>query len=89
MAFNETPTIKEKPMNIKRELIALAVRVLADNTNLVRKPEPFEELITNLFGGETYDQRTARVIDEESAKALEAAKRFNTNRKFKKITKNV
>lgn len=75
-------------MNVKRELIALAVRVLADNSNVVRKPEPFEAFLTDIFGLESYDQRAARVIDEESAKALEAVKRARTNSKFKKIMKH-
>lgn len=75
-------------MNVKRELIALAVRVLADNTNVVRKPDAFENLLNDLFGLETFDQRAARIIDEESAKALEAVKRARTNSKFKKIMKH-
>ncbi len=73
-------------MNIKHEVIALAIRLVADKTNLIRKPDSIEVLITQLFGGETYDRRLARSISEETERAVEATKRFRTNRKFKKIT---
>lgn len=76
-------------MNTKRELIALAVRFLAENTTLVRKPDSIQELIATMFSGETYDQRLARELDESSQKALESAKQFAVNRKFKKITKDI
>lgn len=76
-------------MNIKRELIALAIRALSEKTNLVRKPDPFEDLLSTIFGGETREERLARELDESSQRAIEAAKRLNTNRKFKKITKNI
>jgi TPP-dependent pyruvate/acetoin dehydrogenase alpha subunit len=75
-------------MNIKRELIALGIRLLADKTTLVRKPDPFESMLNSLFNTETYDQQLARQIESESERAVEAAKRFKTNVKFKKITKN-
>lgn len=75
-------------MNVKRELIAALVRVLADNTTLIRKPSDFEAFLSTMFGEETYDQRIARQIEEESARVLEAAKRVNTRRKFNKIVKN-
>ena len=75
-------------MNIKRELIALTVRFLAENTSLVRKPDAFESVLSSMFGGETYDQRLARELDESSKQAIDSAKQFVTDRKFKKITKN-
>lgn len=76
-------------MSFKREVIALVVRVLAQETNLVRKPEGFEVLLTDLFGMESYDRKIARELEEETDRALDAVKRFNTNRKFKKITSKI
>lgn len=76
-------------MSYKTELIALAVRVLAEKTSLIRKPDPIEDFINNMFGFETYDQRVARSIEAETERAIEAVKRIRTNRKFKKITENV
>lgn len=75
-------------MNIKHEIIALGVRVLAE-TGIIRKPAPFEELLNTMFGGESYDQRMAREIETAAAKIRDNAQRVNTNRKFKKITENV
>lgn len=76
-------------MNVKRELIALAVRLVADKTSLVRKPDSFEILLNSFFNTETYDQQLARKIEADLDKATDAVKRANTNRKFKKITQNL
>lgn len=76
-------------MNIKHEVIALGVRVLAQHTTLIRKPSDIEELMSNIFGGETYDSRIATQVELESERVLEAAKRINNRRKFNKIVKNV
>lgn len=76
-------------MNVKRELIALGIRLLADKTSLVRKPDSFELLLNSMFGTETYDQQLARKIEADLDRGVEAAKRFNTDRQFKKITKNI
>lgn len=76
-------------MNVKRELIALGIRLLADKTALVRKPDSFETMLNSLFNTETYDQQLARKIESDLDRGVEAAKRFNTNRQFKKITKNI
>jgi hypothetical protein len=76
-------------MNVKRELIALAVRVIANETNLIRKPSDFEAMLYSFFGEPSYDQKIAATIEEEADRMLDAAKRINTNRKFKKIVKNV
>ena len=75
-------------MNAKREIIALAVRLLADKTSLVRKPDPFEAFIGSMFGAETYDQQLARKIEADLDRGVDAVKRANTNRKFKKITQD-
>lgn len=76
-------------MTIKRELIALGVRLLADKTSLVRKPDSFELLLNSFFNTETYDQQLARKIEEDLDRASHATKRAITNHKFKKITKNI
>lgn len=84
------PTLpKETIMNLKRELIALGVRILADKSNLVRKPDSFEHwLNTTLFGMPSYDQLLAYKIEKDLDNVVDATRRFNTNRKFKKITQN-
>lgn len=76
-------------MNAKRELIAAVVRVLANNTRLIQKPSDFENFLSTFLGQETYDYRIAAAIEEESERVLEAAKRINTRRKFKKIVKDI
>lgn len=76
-------------MNVKRELIAAIVRALADNTNLVRKPDSFSQFIDTFMGEETYDRRIAANVEEEAARALDAAKRFHTRHQFKKIIKHI
>lgn len=72
-------------MNVKRELIALAVRLLADKSSLVRKPDSFEMFLGSMFGTETYDQQIARKIEADLDKAVDVTKQFSINRKFKKI----
>jgi len=76
-------------MSYKTELIAMAVRIAAEHTNLIRKPEPFEALITEIFGGESYDRRIAKDLEGDAQRLADAAKRFRTNRKFKKIVEHV
>ena len=76
-------------MSIRREIIALAVRVLAEKTSLVRKPEPFEAFMYSLFGDyESYDQRIAREVEESLDETVRTVKRMKTDREFKKITQN-
>lgn len=75
-------------MTFKREIIALAVRVLADRTSLVRKPDQFECFLGSIFGTETYDQQLARKIETDLDRGVDAVKRCHTNRKFKKITQD-
>lgn len=76
-------------MNVKRELIAAAVRLLADNTNLVRKPDSFESWFNTFLGLETYDRQIATNVEVELDRAVHAAKRFHTNHQFKKIIKHI
>lgn len=76
-------------MNLRRELIALAIRILHYEKDIRRRPEPLDTFINQLFGLESYDQKLAREIDITLDEVTEAAKRANLNRKFKKITKNL
>ena len=75
-------------MNIKRILISVAVCILAEKTNIVRKPDAIDGFMSNLFGIETEQERVARELDVASDKAIESAKKFVVNRKFKKVTKD-
>jgi hypothetical protein len=76
-------------MSVRREIIAMTVRILANETSLVRKPEPFESFLNDLFGIESYDQRMARNIEVELDRVTDTVKRVNLNRKFNKIVQNV
>jgi hypothetical protein len=40
-------------MNAKREIIAAVVRIIANETNLIRKPTAFEAMLSEFFGEET------------------------------------
>lgn len=75
-------------MDIKRMLISVAVRILAEKTDLIRKSDSLETFISDLFGTETETERVIRELDHASDKAIEAAKKFANDRKFKKITKD-
>lgn len=76
-------------MSAKTTAIAFAVRLVAENTNLIRKPDSIQMFFDSIFGEETYDVKIARNIEEETARALTATKRARTNLKFKKIVKHV
>ncbi len=71
-------------MNLKRDMLAFAVRFLAENTRLVRKPDAFEELLNTMFGGETFDQRMARDLEPEVDKVLETVKKTAARRRARK-----
>lgn len=76
-------------MNFKRELIALVVRTLADNTSLIRKPSEFETFLSSFMGDESYDRRIAADLEVEADRVLASAKSINLRRKFNKITKHI
>jgi len=76
-------------MDIKTEAIAFAVRLLADHTDLIRKPDTFEATVNSFFGIESYDKKIARDLEHDVKRAVATAKRISTNRKFKKITQNI
>jgi hypothetical protein len=75
-------------MNIKRILISVAVCILVEKTNLIRKTDSTEAFFANLFGLETEQERVTRELDEASDKAIKSAKKFALDRKFKKVTKD-
>lgn len=74
-------------MDAKTELVATLIRILSRKTNLVPKPDAMSELISTIFGGETYDVRYAKAAVRAAEQAAVAAKRANTTRKFNKIIK--
>jgi len=74
-------------MKIKTELIALGIRLLAENTSLIRKPEGLEAALLQLFNGDSYDKQMARNVERELDKVTDAAKKIHQNRSsVKKIT---
>lgn len=75
-------------MNTSTAVIAFAVRLVAENTTLIRKPEFPELLFSTFIGGETYDVKMARDIEAEAARAANAIKQYRTKRKFNKIVAN-
>jgi hypothetical protein len=75
-------------MNIKKIVIRLAVEMLADKTDIVRKTDPLTASISSLFGLETEEERITNALDDVTTRALDSAKRATVNRKFKKITKD-
>jgi hypothetical protein len=72
-------------MNLKTEIVALAVRTLAEKTNLVRKPDAFEELINTIFTGKSFDQRVAEDVIGTTDELASIAKRIRTRHQVKKI----
>jgi hypothetical protein len=72
-------------MNLKTELVTLAVRVLAEKTNLVRKPDPFENMISELFTGQTYEQRVAQDMIGKTDEVVSIVKSVTTRCRSKKI----
>jgi hypothetical protein len=73
--------------NVRTQLIAAAVRILADKDILIHKPDPFAGLFDQLFGQETYDVRIAKDVDAHITRASKTAKRIlNKRRGIQKIT---
>lgn len=75
-------------MNVKTEIVALAVRILQDKTNLIDTPDSFTEFFAVLSTGKSYDVRAAESIVELAEKAAKLTKNTNTIRKFKKTIPN-
>jgi len=76
-------------MDTKTELVALGIRVLSTKTTLIRQPNAIEDLCSELFGIETYDQRLAKNVVAEAERVVAVVKRIATNRKFKKIVEKI
>ena len=76
-------------MNVRIQLIAAGIRLLADNTSLINRPVGFESLLEEIFETDPYDIRLARKIDAELSRAVAFARRTKTNHDFKKIVQNV
>lgn len=75
-------------MDIKTEIVALAVRILKDKTDLVATPDTFTEVFAVFATGKTHDVRTAEAIIESAATVANFAKKTNIIRKFKKSIPN-
>lgn len=77
-------------MNPKVEIV---VRVIARSiaANLYPQSERSSGfgIFDEFFRVESRQERTARLIEEQARSAINAADRINTNRKFKKITKEM
>lgn len=74
-------------MDIKMMLIKAAVSILAEK-GIIRKPDSMTAFVSNLFGEETETDRIARELNVATDKMIEKARQMNTDRKFKKVTKN-
>lgn len=74
-------------MNIKSALIRATVQLLAANTNIIQKRDPFSELLNNLMGCESEEERIAREMEAAVDKTVATVKRVTTTHKFKKIIK--
>lgn len=75
-------------MTIKTEIVALAVRVLAEK-NIIRKPDTFTEMLSTLLSGDTFDRRIANDIVTSTDKAVAAVKRAKINRELNKPLRRV
>lgn len=76
-------------MSAKTEIIAMVVRIVANKTSLINKPDAFESFLTTIFGEDTYDVRIAKNIEAEASRLIETAKQIKTDRQFKKIVEHV
>lgn len=74
-------------MDIKKMLITVAVSILAEK-GIIRTADPIDTFFANLFGTETEKEKLTRELDAAADKLIEKAKTINTNRKFKKVTKD-
>lgn len=78
-------------MNIAAELVTIGIRALTGSNNK-SAPAPstsFDVLMNMLIGPQkTPEEKLAEDIVAGVANAVQVAKKANTNRKFKKITKN-
>lgn len=76
-------------MDLRLELATLAVRALSSKTTLLPQATDFDNFISTLLTGETVERRTAKHLLSETERIAAAAKRTNTNRRFKKIIQHI
>jgi hypothetical protein len=76
-------------MKLRNSLIAMAIVLVAENTNYLRKSDDLEVFLNRMFGLETPEEKLAREINEGVDVVVDTVKRVSTNRKFKKIVTNM
>jgi hypothetical protein len=76
-------------MKLRNSLIAMAIVLVAENTNYLRKSDDLEVFLNRMFGLETPEEKLARQINEGVDVVVDTAKRVSTNYKFKKIVTNM
>lgn len=76
-------------MKLRNSLIAMAIVLVAENTNYLRKSDDLEVFLNRMFGLETPEEKLAREINEGVDAVVDTVKRVSTNRKFKKIVTNM
>lgn len=70
------------------DLVAVGVNLLAQK-KIIQKPDEFSELLSTMFGGESYERRIAKDVVNTGAQVVSAISRVRTNRAFKKIVEKV
>ena len=76
-------------MKLRNSLIAMAVMLVAENTNYLSKSDDFGVFLNRIFGLETPEEKLTREINEGVDVVVDTVKRVSTNRKFKKIVDNI
>ena len=76
-------------MNLKVEILTLAIRFFNEKTGTAPVQNPWEDLLTTMFGLESPEERTARSLVEASEKIVGMVKTKNINRKFEKIVEDI
>ena len=74
-------------MNIKTELIRVAVRALSEKTTLVPRPDATSEFINALFGIESQEDRLVREIDAATQKFTNGVRHGYQTRRSNRLTK--
>lgn len=76
-------------MNAKHTIALAVVRLLADNTNIIRKNDSLSEMISVVMTGKSQEERIAEQAVATIDEVVERAKVLKTRRQFSKITKNI
>lgn len=82
------PPIKEIVMNFKVEVVTVIIQALQSKTDVLTTPSTFDNWISTFCTGYTIEQRRAMQTVATIEEIVDAAKKMNTNRKFKKIVQN-